>query len=224
MNTAEFNLYQRQWDIVPMDALKKAHVTIVGVGGLGSVVALALAKMGVGKLSLYDADRVEEHNFPNQMYGPSQLGMLKVEACASMLYSFTDYTESQLHAHNLEVDKDVTIHAPLVITCVDSMEARQEIWQAIKQSPAVEAIIDARAGAEELCFIYSLVSEQAAYEATLYDDADALPLPCTARAIIYTAFLAGGWIAALTKAHLTGKGGKFARHFVNVPMFQTLTL
>src|SRR3990172_12168799 len=104
VNTAEFNVYQRQWDIVPMDALKKAHVTIVGVGGLGSFAALALAKMGVGTLTLVDGDTVEEHNVANQLYGPEQLGLLKVEACRDNLRRLNG--AGNIHTWGFMLDKD----------------------------------------------------------------------------------------------------------------------
>jgi len=60
--------------------LKKACVGIAGCGGLGSNVALALARVGVGRLILADFDLVEPSNLNRQQYFTDQLGMPKVEA------------------------------------------------------------------------------------------------------------------------------------------------
>ena len=222
MNTTE-SRFLRQLDIVPMGTLQAAAVSVIGVGGLGSFAAFALAKMGIGKLELYDEDQVEEHNVSNQLYRLDDLGRSKVWACQDLLESLNSASTNVL-PHAFPVEADILLHSPIVVTCVDSMEARTEIWKAIKQSPVVEAVIDARAGAEQLRFIYSPVSEQTRYEGTLYTDEQALPLPCTARAIIYTSFIAGGVIASLVKAHLTGKGGTFRDWSLDIPTLHTLTL
>ncbi len=60
--------------------LKNASVGIAGCGGLGSTVALALARAGVGQLILADFDVVEPSNLNRQQYYIDQIGMLKVEA------------------------------------------------------------------------------------------------------------------------------------------------
>jgi molybdopterin/thiamine biosynthesis adenylyltransferase len=58
-------VYWRQADLISPEALA-ATVTIVGAGGIGSPVALALAKKGCRTLTRYDPDMVEAHNLPNQ--------------------------------------------------------------------------------------------------------------------------------------------------------------
>lgn len=60
--------------------LKKACVGIAGCGGLGSTVALALARVGIGRLVLADFDVVEPSNLNRQQYYIDQIGMLKVDA------------------------------------------------------------------------------------------------------------------------------------------------
>lgn len=60
--------------------LKKGSVGIAGCGGLGSTVALALARVGVGRLLLADFDVVEPTNLNRQQYYIDQIGMLKVDA------------------------------------------------------------------------------------------------------------------------------------------------
>jgi sulfur carrier protein ThiS adenylyltransferase len=65
--------------------LKKACVGIAGVGGLGSPIAIALARCGVGRLILADYDVVEPSNLNRQMYFIDQIGMPKVEALAATL-------------------------------------------------------------------------------------------------------------------------------------------
>jgi len=62
------------------DAVQKAKVGIMGLGGLGTVVAGALARIGTGQLILADYDVVEPSNLNRQHYSISQIGMLKTEA------------------------------------------------------------------------------------------------------------------------------------------------
>jgi|GEM_PF-4000145 len=70
----------RQLDIVTPTQLSEYQVTIIGAGGIGSPTAEALMKMGVTNMIVYDHDSVEAHNLPNQLYGISDIGSLKVEA------------------------------------------------------------------------------------------------------------------------------------------------
>lgn len=56
-------------------------VTIIGTGATGSWVALALAKLGVRAIELYDMDLIELHNVPNQLYSKSDVDKFKVDIC-----------------------------------------------------------------------------------------------------------------------------------------------
>jgi molybdopterin/thiamine biosynthesis adenylyltransferase len=66
--------------------LGRGRVLLVGMGGLGCPAALYLATSGVGALVLADFDRVDESNLPRQvLYGPGDVGALKVEAAKARL-------------------------------------------------------------------------------------------------------------------------------------------
>ena len=65
--------------------LKAAVVGIAGLGGLGSSIAVALARIGVGKLILADYDIVEPSNLNRQQYFVDQIGMMKTEALLATL-------------------------------------------------------------------------------------------------------------------------------------------
>ncbi len=81
--------------------LKAATVGIAGLGGLGSVIAVALARVGVGKLILADFDVVEPSNLNRQQYFVDQLGMLKTDALVSNLRKINPYVEVEAHAVKL---------------------------------------------------------------------------------------------------------------------------
>ena len=63
-------------------AFSSATVAVCGLGGLGSNIAIALARAGVGKLILIDFDRVDITNLHRQQYKADQIGMYKSEALA----------------------------------------------------------------------------------------------------------------------------------------------
>jgi molybdopterin/thiamine biosynthesis adenylyltransferase len=68
--------------------LGRGRVLMVGMGGLGCPAALYLATSGVGTLVLADFDRVDESNLPRQvLYGPGDVGTLKVEAAKARLHA-----------------------------------------------------------------------------------------------------------------------------------------
>jgi len=63
------------------ERLRGAHVAVFGLGGVGSYLAEALARMGVGTLTLVDGDEVAESNLNRQLYAlQSTLGKRKVDA------------------------------------------------------------------------------------------------------------------------------------------------
>ena len=73
------------------EVVKKAIVGIMGLGGLGTVVAGALARIGVGKLILADYDIVEPSNLNRQQYSIAQIGILKTEALKENLLQMNPY-------------------------------------------------------------------------------------------------------------------------------------
>jgi len=78
------------------DRVKRACVGIAGLGGLGSQVAVALARTGFGRLVLADFDVVEPSNLNRQQYFVDQIGLPKVEALAHNLRRINPYVDLEL--------------------------------------------------------------------------------------------------------------------------------
>ena len=70
-----------------------ATVAVCGLGGLGSNIAVALARAGIGKLLLMDFDRVDISNLHRQQYKANQIGRFKTDALAENLSEIAPYTE-----------------------------------------------------------------------------------------------------------------------------------
>ena len=71
-------------------------VGICGLGGLGSNIAIALARAGIGKLILIDFDKVDITNLHRQQYKASQVGMYKTEALRENLTEINPYLETKI--------------------------------------------------------------------------------------------------------------------------------
>ena len=77
------------------ERFSSATVAICGLGGLGSNIAIALARAGIGKLLLIDFDRVDITNLHRQQYKANQIGCYKADALAENLSEIAPYTEIQ---------------------------------------------------------------------------------------------------------------------------------
>ena len=75
------------------EKLRAAKVAVAGLGGLGSNIAVMLARSGIGKLLLVDFDVVDVTNLNRQMYFIPQLGKPKTEALTELLVQINPYTE-----------------------------------------------------------------------------------------------------------------------------------
>ncbi len=73
------------------EKLRGAKVAVAGLGGLGSNIAVMLARSGIGHLFLVDFDVVDVTNLNRQMYFISHLGLPKTEALPQILYQINPY-------------------------------------------------------------------------------------------------------------------------------------
>lgn len=76
--------------------LKKTRVCILGLGGLGSNVAVLLARSGIGFLKLVDFDTVEASNLNRQQYRISHIGIKKTEAMKSIIKEINPFVETEV--------------------------------------------------------------------------------------------------------------------------------
>ena len=101
-------------------------VAICGLGGLGSHIATALARAGVGKLIVIDFDRVEISNLHRQQYTAAQVGMPKTAALAETLREIAPYSEITTHTTRITEDNLVELLQQATIICeaFDNAEAK----------------------------------------------------------------------------------------------------
>ena len=98
-------------------AFSSATVAICGLGGLGSNIAIALARAGIGKLILIDFDRVDITNLHRQQYKATQIGMYKTEALADNLREINPYIELETHIESITEDNVLTLLKDADIIC-----------------------------------------------------------------------------------------------------------
>ena len=98
-------------------AFSSATVAVCGLGGLGSNIAIALARAGVGRLILIDFDRVDITNLHRQQYKAEQIGMYKTVALAENLKEIAPYISLEIHTERITEDNVLTLLKDADIIC-----------------------------------------------------------------------------------------------------------
>lgn len=117
--------------------IQNANVLIVGVGGLGSPVALYLAAAGVGTLHLVDADVVSLSNLGRQiLYNTTHIGLSKVAVAKQVLSDLNP--DVKVLTHNVFLDKGNALSlvekADVVVDCTDNFTTRYLLHEVCKQT------------------------------------------------------------------------------------------
>ncbi|XP_034948470.1 ubiquitin-like modifier-activating enzyme 5 [Chelonus insularis] len=128
------------------EKIRELTVAIVGVGGVGSVTAEMFTRCGIGKLVLFDYDKVELANMNRLFFQPHQVGLSKVDAAAKTLESINPDVQIETHNYNITtvdhfddfmkaINTSSLTNGPvdLVLSCVDNFEARMTINMACNE-------------------------------------------------------------------------------------------
>lgn len=132
---------QRMGIVQDYERIRTKSVAVVGIGGVGSVTADMLTRCGIGKLILFDYDKVELANMNRLFFTPDQAGLSKVDAAARTLQFINPDVRIITHNYNITTvdsfDKflnaiqtgglDDASPVDLVLSCVDNFEARMAI-------------------------------------------------------------------------------------------------
>jgi hypothetical protein len=209
--------YQRQTGIFDPSVHRDASCTFVGVGGIGSFAAFAVAKLGIPNITLIDPDVVEAHNLPSQMFQPINAGEMKVNAIGNQMY-YTAGTTTERHFATITGDGWVVngyaaepgVKGPgplsgVVVSGLDSMTARYDLWhQCLKMNVNVPLYLDGRLDGQ-LLVIYAVcpfdLDDVEQYEATLLSDDEIPAGVCTERNIIDVGFTVGAQMARAVRLH-----------------------
>ena len=109
--------------------ISSTTVAVCGLGGLGSNIAISLARADIGKLILIDFDKVDITNLHRQQYKANQIGMCKTEALQNNLKEINPYLETKIHTICLDESnaKDVLADADIICEAFDNAEAKANI-------------------------------------------------------------------------------------------------
>lgn len=119
-----------------------ARIHIIGCGSVGSTLAENLARCGVTKMTLWDFDKVENHNIVNQMFRQQDVGKLKVEALKDILCDVNPEMSETIELKPKGWNGKML--AGYVFLCVDNIELRRKIVEKHMDSPYVKAMFDFR--------------------------------------------------------------------------------
>lgn len=148
--------------------IRNFTVVIVGIGGVGSVTAEMLTRCGIGKLLLFDYDKVELANMNRLFFRPDQSGMSKVEAAVNTLRDINPDVEFEAYNYNITLLENFkhflcrVSHGgkgekpvDLVLSCVDNFEARMAINTACNElnQPWVESGVSENAVSGHIQFV-----------------------------------------------------------------------
>ena len=99
------------------EKFSSAAVAVCGLGGLGSNIAIALARAGIGRLILIDFDRVDITNLHRQQYKADQIGRYKTEALLENLLEIAPYIKADVFTERITEDNFAELLKDADIIC-----------------------------------------------------------------------------------------------------------
>jgi adenylyltransferase/sulfurtransferase len=107
------------------DKIRNAHVTVVGIGALGSVVLDMLARAGIGRIKVIDRDIVEISNLQRQsLFSEEDLGKPKVSVAKDKITAINSEINLEVNLVDLDFDNISLLNSDLIIDCTDNMYTR----------------------------------------------------------------------------------------------------
>lgn len=169
------------------------EVIILGLGGIGSWVALNLARLECN-LHLFDFDMVDDVNLAGQFLNNSNIGSLKSNALVANLGDYCD--KPNIISVNGKYQED-SFTGPIVFSCFDNMAARKLAFEKWAAEDDRELFIDGRMAlstGEVYCVTKGKEEE---YRLTLFDDTDVEDAACSMKATTFSAMTISGIMTAL---------------------------
>ena len=191
MNDEQLTRYSRQILLPQIDfdgqqTLMDSHVLIIGLGGLGSPVAMYLAAAGVGKLTLVDDDEVELSNLQRQIIHSQQdIGRTKVDSAADSLHALNDSVQLDLIDHRLQADEleQAVSAADVVVDCSDNFATRF-LLNEVTQQLNTPLVSGAAIRMEGQVTVYDPRQTDSACYQCLYQDSGELQETCEERGVL----------------------------------------
>lgn len=122
-----------------------ATVAICGLGGLGSNIAIALARAGIGKLILIDFDRVDITNLHRQQYKANQIGRYKTDALSDNLKEIAPYISIEPHTVRITEENATELlkDADIVCEAFDDAECKAMLTNIVLEEMSEKFLIAA---------------------------------------------------------------------------------
>ena len=155
-----FSALARLYGVNGAERIQHAHVAVVGIGGVGSWAAEALARSGVGRLTLIDLDHVAESNINRQIHAVlATVGQANVLAMRERIHSFNpdctiNCVEEFVEPGNWPalipvgvsavIDACDQVRANCQVELKDTRAARKTLEDLIKAYPQSEAAVAAK--------------------------------------------------------------------------------
>lgn len=175
-----------QKNLLDQKKLEDLSFLVIGAGAIGSYTVLGLAKMGAKKITVYDDDTLDTHNFDSQFYPLSGVGRSKVHVLSQVA---KDYGDVDLTIVEDKWDTENAPAADVVCVCVDNMDVRKTIWDYYLSNKSPRFFLEGRMSAQ-VYRVYGVDmandDAKAFYATTLYPQSEASKEPCGEKSIIYT--------------------------------------
>ncbi len=129
---------QRLYGIDAVDRFRRSHICVIGIGGVGSWVAEALARSGIGEITLIDQDDVCETNINRQIHAlDGSIGRSKITVMAERIHLINP--ECLVHEEQAFINKDnvselIQQHFDYVVDAIDSVKDKSAVINFCRRS------------------------------------------------------------------------------------------
>jgi len=122
------DVYKNQIGIIDIEDYDYLRIAIIGLGSIGSFLAVAINKLGFKNLIIIDDDVIEQHNPTTQLHFQKDIGKPKADTLKRC------YLKGNINAYNQKVTSLNKLEADIVFICVDTLKQRKLISKAIIES------------------------------------------------------------------------------------------